>query len=201
MHLKVETNNTIRITIRIIAAILAVLWMIRIFDFSSEDAEESGSVSRSMSYNLIEKISRHLDLGWDEEKIEAVAGPVEKYLRKVAHMYEYAVMSILWCIALDAWKYVGVPSHHQSPDADDRGKQSERIKRFIRPGIVLLICLIYAVSDEFHQIFVDGRSGEIRDVCLDFGGALIGMLLGAFIVFIYRRRRRRSQPDPASCHG
>ena len=197
MHLKTETKNKIHIIIRIIAAILAVLWMIRIFDFSSEDADVSGSVSRSMSYNLIEKISRHLDLGWDEDKIEAVAGPVEKYLRKAAHMYEYAVMSILWCIALDAWKYVGVPPHHQSPDSGDRGKRSEKIKRFIRPGIVLLICLIYAVSDEFHQIFVDGRSGEIRDVCLDFGGALIGMLFGALIVFLYRRRKLKQQPDPA----
>ena len=195
MHLKIETKNKIHIIIRIIAAILAVLWMIRIFDFSAADASVSGTVSRSMSYNLIEKISRHLDLGWDEEKIEAVAGPVEKYLRKAAHMYEYAVMSVLWCIALDAWKYVGVAVHPE-PDTDDRRKHPG-IKEFIRPGIVLFVCLIYAVSDEFHQIFVDGRSGEIRDVCLDFGGAVIGVLLGAFIVFIYRRRRQKPQPDPA----
>ncbi len=196
MHLKIETKNKIHIIIRIIAAILAVLWMIRIFDFSAADASVSGTVSRSMSYNLIEKISRHLDLGWDEEKIEAVAGPVEKYLRKAAHMYEYAVMSVLWCIALDAWKYVGIPAY-PSPDVGDRRKRSDMIKRFIRPGIVLLVCLIYAVSDEFHQIFVDGRSGEIRDVCLDFGGAIIGVLLGALIVFIYRRGRNKPQPDPA----
>ena len=196
MHPKTETYNIIHITIRIIAAILAVVWMIRIFDFSSADADVSGSVSRSMSYNLIEKISRHLNLGWDEEKIESVAGPVEKYLRKAAHMYEYAVMSILWCIALDAWKYVGIQSHPE-PYSGDRRKRSGRSRRFIRPGIVLLICLIYAVSDEFHQIFVDGRSGEIRDVCLDFGGAIIGVLLGALIVFIYRRRKLKQQPDPA----
>ena len=196
MHPKTETYNIIHVTIRIIAAILAVVWMIRIFDFSSADADVSGSVSRSMSYNLIEKISRHLDLGWDEEKIEAVAGPVEKYLRKAAHMYEYAVMSVLWCIALDAWKHVGVLSH-QEPDSENRRKRPGRFRRFIRLGVVLLICLIYAVSDEFHQIFVDGRSGEIRDVCLDFGGAIIGVLLGALIVFIYRRRKLKQQPDPA----
>ena len=35
----------------------------------------------------------------------------------------------------------------------------------------------YAVMDEIHQAFVPGRSCEIRDMCIDAVGVLIGMVL------------------------
>lgn len=41
----------------------------------------------------------------------------------------------------------------------------------------LLICLIYAFSDEIHQMFISSRSGELRDVFIDFIGSLLGILL------------------------
>jgi VanZ family protein len=39
----------------------------------------------------------------------------------------------------------------------------------------LLICLIYSISDEVHQIFVPGRSGEVFDVLIDTLGSFIGI--------------------------
>lgn len=39
----------------------------------------------------------------------------------------------------------------------------------------LLICLIYSISDEVHQIFVPGRSGELFDVLIDTLGSFIGI--------------------------
>lgn len=49
----------------------------------------------------------------------------------------------------------------------------------IKPNFkkVLLFCACYACTDEFHQLFIPGRSGEIRDVCIDCLGACIGFLL------------------------
>lgn len=49
----------------------------------------------------------------------------------------------------------------------------------IKPSFkkVLLFCACYASTDEFHQLFIPGRSGEIRDVCIDCLGACIGFLL------------------------
>jgi VanZ family protein len=41
----------------------------------------------------------------------------------------------------------------------------------------LFICLIYAISDEFHQTFVPGRDGRPRDAMIDFGGSLTAGLL------------------------
>ena len=40
---------------------------------------------------------------------------------------------------------------------------------------ILFICLFYAVTDEFHQSFVPGRTSLVSDVLVDFGGALIGL--------------------------
>ncbi|MDY6314114.1 MAG: VanZ family protein, partial [Clostridia bacterium] len=45
-------------------------------------------------------------------------------------------------------------------------------------AVISLLCsALYAASDEFHQLFVPGRSGEFRDVCLDSAGALTGILI------------------------
>ena len=39
----------------------------------------------------------------------------------------------------------------------------------------LLICLLYSISDEIHQIFVSGRSGEVLDVLIDTCGSFLGI--------------------------
>jgi len=39
----------------------------------------------------------------------------------------------------------------------------------------LLSCSLYAVTDEIHQLFVPGRSGELRDVMIDSIAALVGV--------------------------
>jgi VanZ family protein len=38
-------------------------------------------------------------------------------------------------------------------------------------------CLVYGISDEFHQYFVDGRTAEIGDVIADLIGGLLGAVL------------------------
>lgn len=45
-------------------------------------------------------------------------------------------------------------------------------------GVVLMGCALFAASDEFHQTFVKSRTPSVRDVFLDVGGALLGLLLG-----------------------
>lgn len=43
--------------------------------------------------------------------------------------------------------------------------------------LVSVFCLLYAISDEFHQSFVGGRSPQITDVLIDYFGAVIGTLI------------------------
>ena len=47
---------------------------------------------------------------------------------------------------------------------------------------ILFICLLYAVTDEFHQSFIAGRTSLVSDVFVDFGGALIGL---TFFYIVY----------------
>lgn len=51
--------------------------------------------------------------------------------------------------------------------------------------ISLFICIFYACTDEFHQLFVIGRSCEIRDVIIDSIGSFIGIVI---YNYIYRKR-------------
>ena len=44
-------------------------------------------------------------------------------------------------------------------------------------AFTLLICIVYAISDEVHQLFVSGRDGNVADVVIDTSGALIGMAI------------------------
>jgi len=46
---------------------------------------------------------------------------------------------------------------------------------FISIGIAML----YACTDEVHQVFVSGRSGEVRDVLIDTAGAAVGVVVYA----------------------
>lgn len=44
----------------------------------------------------------------------------------------------------------------------------------------LIICIIYAISDEIHQLFILGRSFQIKDIIIDTLGSITGIL------FVYR---------------
>jgi VanZ like protein len=91
-------------------------------------------------------------------------------LRKLGHITEYAVLTLCW------WRAV-------------RGLG---LARDNRTAIVLAvsISLTYAVTDEFHQTFVQGRHGTPVDVLID----AIGMTLAA----LYARRRTLGPSRPSA---
>lgn len=75
-------------------------------------------------------------------------------VRKAAHFTEYF---ILYCLAISVCKYyVDI--------------KKARV-------YCLLIVLAYAISDEVHQYFVQGREMAIRDVAIDFSGGILGFIV------------------------
>lgn len=74
-------------------------------------------------------------------------------LRKSAHFFAYAVLALLLAYALKT-----------------SGLDMRRAMLFAFFGSVL-----YAVSDEIHQLYIPGRSGEVRDVLIDTAGAAFGL--------------------------
>jgi VanZ family protein len=71
-------------------------------------------------------------------------------LKKGAHMAGYAVLMVLWWRAL-------------------RLGCSERLAL----GLAVLFSVLYAVSDELHQLYVPGRNGSAWDVGIDTCGVLV----------------------------
>ena len=48
-------------------------------------------------------------------------------------------------------------------------------------ALVISLCFIYAITDEFHQSFVPGRAPEVRDVLIDTLGSSVGMSIGGLV--------------------
>lgn len=48
--------------------------------------------------------------------------------------------------------------------------------------LAVALCALYAITDEIHQLFVPGRSGEVRDVLIDSCAALVGVWLLRYFV-------------------
>ncbi len=48
--------------------------------------------------------------------------------------------------------------------------------------------MLFAVSDEFHQYFVPGRSAEFGDILADFAGILFGWLIYKIYHFIILKK-------------
>jgi len=45
--------------------------------------------------------------------------------------------------------------------------------------LALLMAVLFALSDEYHQSFVEGRGSTITDVMIDTAGAALALLIGA----------------------
>ena len=82
------------------------------------------------------------------------------FVRKCAHVVEYAVLALLLWRAL-------------------RSVSLLRTKTLMAFGAALLGSALFAASDEFHQTFVRSRTPSVRDVFLDVAGALLALLIGA----------------------
>ena len=66
-----------------------------------------------------------------------------------------------------------------------------------RPTLVTVIAILYAISDEVHQSFVDGRHGTPVDVAID----TLGMGLAALAWIVASRRRARLTTARAASAG
>ena len=159
--------------IRTIAGILALLWMCVIFAFSAQEEKESSAVSEALSYRMVNSTGILFHLHLDEEDLRRIAAAIESAVRKAAHMTEFGILSVLVYVWLGKWQMAA-------------GK---------RMSIAAIFAILYAASDECHQLFVPGRAGSIRDVVIDGTGAILGVCIFVgvkkCISFLWNRRKSR----------
>lgn len=49
----------------------------------------------------------------------------------------------------------------------------------------LLVSFLYACSDEFHQLFMNGRAGQLNDVFID----MIGSIFCLICFYLYQKKQ------------
>ncbi len=138
--------------------ILVIIWMVVIYSFSAQSANESELLSSGITDWTIQLLNRVLP-NLNIETLHLI-------IRQLAHLIIFLILGVLLLNALN------------------QSDSNERVN-FV---LALLISLIYAISDEIHQIYVPGRVGQIYDVLVDFLGSLIGIKI--FIIYNNFKKNR-----------
>ncbi len=146
----------------ILSYFLVFLWMGMIFYLSNQPAIESSGLSTGLVKRILKATGAFMKKTFDIHQFDHL-------LRKNAHFFVYLVLSLL---VLSALRRSGL-----------RGYKA-MVAAFV-------ICVLYAISDEYHQTFVAGRSGELADVVIDSLGALLGILIYYAIATISVKSRNR----------
>ena len=98
----------------------------------------------------------------------------ENLVRKLAHFIEFSALGIITTLT--------VYSYCQK----------------VMGGVYfkLFVCLATAVCDEAIQLNIDGRSGQVSDIFLDFSGCLFGLILTSIVIgivlYLKKRKDRRN---------
>lgn len=148
---------------RILSVICVLLWMSIIFSFSNQQGESSGSISKKVSeviVNIIDIQNKYTDI----EK-EALIKQIEPLIRKLAHYTFYTVGGIL--IANCVYQFCK--------------------KENILIGTSTAIGVVYAISDELHQLMIAGRNGNIKDVLIDSLGIVTGIMFFLLVMGMYQK--------------
>ena len=132
---------------------LVIIWMILIFAFSAQPASDSDALSGGIAEKIVQFILNMQKTPVfsviDADIVENFVIHANHYIRKTAHFMIYAVLGVLVYGLMAAYN----------------------IKKRKTIMFSVVVCLLYAVSDEIHQIFVPGRAGRIGDVLIDFCGS------------------------------
>lgn len=148
---------------RIIFIVLMILWMAVIFGLSARDADQSTKDSDFVGMVVGHVLHPDFD-EWSTEDQTAYVEQVEYVVRKAAHATEYVVLGIL-CMGA-----AGIDWPMQK-----------------RGFLSWSVATVYATTDEFHQLFVPGRSGQLTDVCIDSLGSVVGIVVVILVLNVHKR--------------
>lgn len=139
-----------------------IIWMVLIFYLSHQPATKSNDLSTGLTEVIVKTVEKFAP----NTKLD-----IRKFnhkVRKNAHFIAYLVLGVF---TVNALRRSGIHGHRSL-------------------AIALGICILYAVSDEVHQLFIIGRSGEVRDVLIDSAGACVG--IGGYLLIsrVFKRERK-----------
>lgn len=152
---------------------MVIVWMAVIFSLSSQSAGQSNQTSGGL-IKYIAGIFISDFHALPEVEQESLISAFQFSARIAGHIFEYLVLGMLCTVALFQYKLT--------------------FKK--RLFFSACICLLYAVSDEIHQLFVPGRSCQLSDIGFDFLGSVLGSLAVSGLVSIVIKKRRKKASTP-----
>ena len=163
-------KNTV---MRIIFGALSIFCMVAIFMFSAQNAgkseKTSGFVTKTIAKAVIKDYEK-LPKQQQKSKIDEL----QPYIRKTAHFSIYAFLGFSFFLFLSTFNLT-----------------KKKILIF-----TLLATLVYAASDEIHQLFSDGRAFMVTDICLDEAGSFCGVLVAMLAqLLIFRNKASLSEEN------
>ena len=153
---------------RVIFALLTVTVMTCIFILSAENAAQSSQTSSGLIEKVVETfVPQYNEMSVADKK--SFISSLEDIVRNAAHFSIFGALGI--CVSGFAATF--------------------NAKVWLKLIFCQLFCSLYAVSDEYHQTFSEGRSCQLIDVFIDSSGSFVGIVVVLLIVFIYFKIRNK----------
>lgn len=154
---------------RVVFIIIALCWMGVIFYFSSQTGTTSSRFSGRITQWVVDIFFPKFST-FSQEEQASILKNASFLIRKLAHYSEYAILGFFLFSAV--WVFTS----------------NQKIV-FLISGVV---GILYAISDEFHQSFVSGRTPMIKDIFIDSIG-LCSMLLFLGILWNIIETKRKGK--------
>ena len=135
---------------RVLLCILILSNMSAIFFFSAQNGKDSDRTSGRVAQTVAEITVKDFHEKPQIEQ-ERIVSRIHLPVRKLAHMAEFGSLGALIFLLLVTYR-------------------GSILNKWLSS---LAATLLYACTDELHQLLSDGRGAQIRDVLIDFSGALI----------------------------
>ncbi len=157
-----NTKRILLIGIRILLIILILANMALIFSFSMQTGKKANEMHEQIGESVLGSINQY------PPKDNPDHNQLLLWFRKFGHFAVFGTLGALSFLLLLTWK-------------------NGLWRKYLA---ALGFTLLYAISDEVHQLFVEGRAGRLIDVGIDFAGALILCTAILFVCFLVRRETR-----------
>lgn len=157
---------------KFILSFLVLVCMIMIFHFSHQTANKSQSLSDEVTLQVINIYDKLRNKNFDETDKRALIKDLRFVVRKGAHFSLYFLLGFFSYLTFKAY-------HFKYP-----------------LFLAIFFCLIYASSDEIHQLFVNARTGRVLDVLIDMCGSFIGSVISLLFCRFWMQRKNKKL---ASC--
>lgn len=159
----------------ILIILFIILWMFTIYKFSAMTSNESNNISKNIIIVAIKNtlnITNKIGITNKYPSDEAINKYVKKWngpLRKFAHASVYLILANILMLLIVQFK---------------------TNKIYLYNIFSIIFCFGFACSDEYHQLFVSGRTGQVMDILIDTLGASIGCIIFDIIYNLCKKCRK-----------